>query len=44
MCLEMRRWDEGAKEPHWKVPPLEAYSDRIRKCIVHGRSDTPLGW
>ena len=33
-CVEMRRWDEGAKEPKWPVPDLDAYETMIRDCIV----------
>ncbi len=32
-CVEMRRWDEGAKEPSWAVPDLEHYESMIKECV-----------
>ena len=33
-CVEMRRWDEGAKEPMWPVPDMDSYAGMIKACIV----------
>lgn len=33
-CIEMRKWDEGAKRPDWEVPGLDSYVPLIRECIV----------
>ena len=33
-CCEMRRWDEGAKEPDWEVPDFASYAEMIGRCIV----------
>jgi len=37
-CVEMRRWDEGAKEPHWPVEDLDHYEEMVKACIVRGPS------
>ena len=32
--IESRRWDEGAKEPHWEVPTLDYYLPMVARAIV----------
>ena len=34
VCIESRRWDEGAKEPFWEVPSLDYYLPLVRETIV----------
>jgi len=34
-CIEMRRWDEGAKQPIWKVDDLASYEQMVKQCIVY---------
>ena len=34
--LEMRRWDEAAKDPHADVPPLEAYRAMMEAAVAGG--------
>jgi len=39
--LAIRRWDEAAKEPTARVPPLRAYRDLLEGCF--GRQPWPVG-
>jgi hypothetical protein len=37
--ISVRRWDDLAKNPDLKVPPLEAYKELAYQCLL-GRLDS----
>ncbi|KAI2703862.1 hypothetical protein CBS147317_5155 [Penicillium roqueforti] len=40
--LSVRRWDDLAKKPNWKVPDLEAYEEIAYRCLIDSRSKFTL--
>lgn len=33
-AIRLRRWDDLAKDPEWKCPPLEHYEAMLRACLL----------
>ncbi|OQE30339.1 hypothetical protein PENFLA_c003G01898 [Penicillium flavigenum] len=40
--LSVRRWDDLAKKPKWKVPDLDAYEELAYRCLIDSRSKFTL--
>ncbi|KAJ6187486.1 Alkaline phosphatase-like alpha/beta/alpha [Penicillium mononematosum] len=40
--LSVRRWDDLAKKPKWKVPDLKAYENLAYQCLIDSRSKFTL--